>query len=319
MSNFKVVLTDNGFTDVETERSLLEAEGAQLVVAQCKTPEEVIEIARDADALLVQWAPITAHVCGALTRCKAIVRYGIGVDNVDLAAAKTHGIPVCNVPDYGVNEVADHAMSLALALARQLPFVDKRLRGGEWKTTPVSSMPAFRESTFASAGFGRIGRAVLERARGFGFRLAAFDPFVDESTMAGAGVEKLSLDELFSQADILTLHLPLSDETRHTVDSNRLKTMKSHAILVNTARGALIDTRALAQALNDKTIASAGLDVYEEEPLAPDHPILKCENALLTSHVAWFSDSSGPLLQRLAAQEIVRALRGESLRSVVNR
>ncbi len=317
MNSFTVVITDHGFANIECETRIIEAAGGTLEVAQCKTPEEVIEAAREADALLVQWAPVTAKVIEALENCKIIVRYGIGVDNVDLVAAKAKGIPVCNVPDYGIDEVADHAVSLAVSLARQLVPIDKRFRSGIWKMAPVSPMPAFREMTFATAGFGRIGRAVLERARGFKFKLAAYDPFVEAGEMAELGVAKLSLDELFAQSDILSLHLPLTDETQHIVNAARLEQMKSHAILVNTARGALIDTLALASALREKVIGYAGLDVYEDEPLQKDHPLLACQNALLTSHVAWYSESSVPLLQRLAAEEVVRGVQNEPLRNQV--
>lgn len=161
----KTVITDHGFSSIETERRLLNEAGCELVVAQCKTPDDVITAASDADALLVQWAPITAEVLNALQRCKVLVRYGIGVDNVDLEAAKARGIAVCNVPDYCIDEVADHAVSLALSLARQLPQINRRVRGGTWKITPDQPMPAFRDMTFATAGFGRIAREVLARAR----------------------------------------------------------------------------------------------------------------------------------------------------------
>ena len=317
----RVVITDHGYPHVETERELVEAAGGELVVAQCKTPAEVIAAAADADALLVQWAPITAEVIAALRRCRLIVRYGIGVDGVDLAAAKAKGIAVCNVPDYGVDEVADHAIALALALARQLPMIDRRVRQdpAAWTNLPPRPMPALREMTFATAGFGRIGRAVLRRAKAFGFRLAAWDPYVGDEDFGAAGVARLSEDELFQQADVLSLHIPLMAQTRHFVRARRLGQMKPTAVLVNTARGGLVDTFALADALRVGVIAAAGLDVFEPEPLPADHPIRGCENALLTSHVAWYSDSSVPRLQRLAAEEIARGLRGEPLRCQVNR
>ena len=317
MNSFNVVITHHGFPNIEQEKRVIETAGGNVMEVHGESPDELIAATREADALLVQHSPITAEVIDALNNCKIIVRYGIGVDNVDLDAAKAKGIPVCNVPDYGVDEVADHAVSLALTLGRQLPQIDLRLRGGEWKITPISPMPAFREMTFATAGFGRIGRAVLARASGFKFKLAAYDPFVDADTMAEVGVTKLSLDELFAQADILSLHLPLSPETQHLVNAARLQEMKSHAILVNTARGALIDTVALANALQERVVAYAGLDVFEEEPLNQDHPLLSCQNALLTSHVAWFSESSVPLLQRLAAEEVVRGIQNEPLKNQI--
>lgn len=308
-----VVYTDHGFPDVATEQALIEAAGGTLAVAQCRTPEDVIAATADADALIVQWAPITAEVIAALDRCRVIVRLGIGVDNVDLAAARERGIPVCNVPDYCLDEVADHTLALALSLARQLPHIDRRVRAGTWRITPDAPMPAFRAMTFATVGLGRIARAVLERARAFGFRLAAHDPLVSDDTFRQAGIDRLDLDALFAEADIVSLHCPLTAETRNLVDAERLRHMKPTAILVNTARGGLIDTVALAEALEAGTVAGTGLDVFEAEPLPDDHPLRTCPNALLTSHVSWYSEQSVPMLQRKGAEEVVRALRGEPL------
>ena len=318
MSQPTVLITDHGFPNLQHEEAVLGEAGFKLAVAQCKTSDEVIAAAADADALLVQWAPVNAAVIAALARCKVIVRYGIGVDNVDLAAAKARGIPVCNVPDYGVSEVAEHAVSLALALARQLPQIDARVRSGTWKMVPDRPMHSLRELTFATAGFGRIARTAHAMMAGFGCSQIACDPFVGADAMKAAGVGKVEVEELFAKADILSLHLPLTAETRHFANSARLATMKKNAILVNTARGPLIDTVALARALHDGTIAGAGIDVFEPEPLPPDHPLRTAPRALLTSHVAWYSESSIPRLQRLAAEEVVRALLGEPLRNRVN-
>ena len=315
----RVLVTDHGFPNLRHEETTLAAAGAELVVAQCKTAEEVIAAGRDADALLVQWAPITAAVANALTRCKVLVRYGIGVDNVDLVATKARGIAVCNVPDYGIHEVAEHAVSLALALARQLPMIDRRLRIGIWKIVPDKPMPALRETTFATAGFGRIARTAHEMMRGFGGKRIAYDPYVSAEAMTAAGVEKVDLEQLFTRADILSLHLPATTETKHFVNAARLAQMKKNAIVVNTARGPLIDTVALASALQSGVIAAAGIDVYEKEPVEKDNPLFACPNALLTSHVAWYSESSIPRLQQLAAEEIVRGLRGEPLKNQVNK
>ena len=200
-----------------------------------------------------------------------------------------------------------------LSLARQLVRIDRRVRAGTWRITPDAPMPAFRAMTFATVGFGRIARAVLERAGAFGFRLAAYDPLVPEEVFQRAGVERLGLDALVAGADIVSLHCPLTTETRHLVDAERLRQMKPTAVLVNTARGGLVDTVALAEALADGTVAAAGLDVFETEPLPEDHPLRLCPNALLTSHVSWYSEQSVPRLQRKAAEEVVRALNGEPL------
>ena len=319
MSKFRVVITDHGFPNLKHEEDVIGAAGGELVVAQCKTAAEVIEAARDADALLVQWAPVDASVIAELTQCKVIVRYGIGVDNVDLGAAKDRDIPVCNIPDYGVHEVAEHAVSLGLALARQLPMIDARLRVGIWKITPDRPMPSLSEMTFATAGFGRIARAAHTMMSGFGGKRIAYDPFVPAEDMEKVGVRKVQIDELFTHADILSLHLPLTEETKHLVNTERLAAMKKTAIVVNTARGPLIDTVALAEALESGEIAGAGIDVFEEEPLSNEHPLRMAKHALLTSHVAWYSESSIPRLQQLAAEEVVRGLKGEKLKNQVNK
>ena len=311
-----ILITDYGFKNVEVERGIVERAGFVLRTAQCRTPAEVIAAAQDADAVIVQWAPIDASVIAALpSRVRVVVRYGIGVDNIDLDAAAARGLPVCNVPDYCVDEVADHSLALALSLARQLPQTHARTLAGEWKITPPAPMPAFRDMTFVCAGFGRIARLVLGRARAFGFKLAAYDPFVKPEVFAAEGVSQLSLEELFGAADILSLHLPLSPATRHFVNASRLRAMKATSVVVNSSRGGLIDTEALARALIAGELAGAGVDVFETEPLPAGHPLRAAPNIVLTSHTAWFSEASVPRLQRLAAEEAVRALRGEPLKN----
>ncbi len=309
----KVVITDHGYKSIEIEQALVRGAGGTIEVGNGLAPGALRALMREADALLVQWMKIDAGTMAELKRCRVIVRYGIGVDNLDLAAAKAHGIPVCNVPDYGIDEVADHAVSLAVALGRQLPQIDRRTRDGIWKILPVAPLPAFREMTFATAGFGRIARATLERARGFRFKLAAYDPFVPAAAFAAAGVRQLTAAELFAEADVLSLHLPATEATRHFVNAGRLRRMKPTAILVNSARGPLVDEAALAIALKEGVIAGAGLDVFEQEPLGADSALRTAPNTLLTSHVAWYSEKSVPTLQQKAGEEVARALRGEPL------
>lgn len=314
----RVVVTDYGFPTLDPERGVLEPLGVEVVACQCQTVGDVIAAAQDADALLVQWAPVTAEVIAALPdRCRVVVRYGIGTDNVDLGAAAARGLVVCNVPDYCIDEVADHTLALALATARQIPQIDARVRAGTWKITPDAPMPAFRASTFGLVGLGRIARAVADRARAFGFRLAAYDPYADASAFADAGAEPLPLGQLLAESDLLSLHAPLTDATRHLLRAETLATMKPTARIVNTSRGGLIDTVALADALARGVVAGAALDVFEAEPLPDGHPLRSAPNALLTSHVAWFSQQSLPALQRLAAEEAARVLRGEPPRNPV--
>lgn len=314
----KIVYTDNGFGNTDIESGIVEAAGGELMVEQCKTEDDIIAASRDADALLVQWAPVSARVIDQLDRCRLIVRIGIGVDNVDLRAARNRGIDVCNVPDYCTDEVADHTLALALALVRQVGQTDARTRSGQWRITPDRPIASLSEQTFVTIGFGRIARAVLDRARGFRFNLGAVDPFVSDDEFNQSSVRRLSIDEAFREADVLSLHCGLSEETHHLVDEARIATMKSSAIVVNTSRGGLVDAAAVSQALSAGTIAGAGLDVYEKEPLPDDSPLRSCPNILLTSHIAWYSTDSIIRLRELAAREIVRFMNGDSLLHIVN-
>ena len=311
----KFVITDHDFPTIAAEHEIIQKSDGVLAAFQCKTEEEVIAAARDADALLVQWAPITRDVIQNLPACKVIVRYGIGTDNIDLDAARSRGIMVCNVPDYCVDEVADHTFALAMSLTRQLSAIDHRVRQGVWKIIPPRPMFASRRMTFVTIGYGRIARAVLERARACKFHLAACDPYLPVNAGFPKDIRRLEMNEALETADIVSLHAPLSKDTHHLMNAAALSKMKVTSMLLNTARGGLVDTIALAGALIRGQIAGAALDVFEQEPLEEHHPLRECENALLTSHVGWYSEMSLPELQRRAAEEAVRALRGEPLQN----
>lgn len=311
----KVLLTDYGFSTIDYERNILSMPEIELVEAQCKTEEEVIALGEDAHALLVQWAPVTRKVISQLKNCELIVRYGIGVDNIDLQAAKEYHIPVANVPDYCIEEVATHTLALALALQRRLVSTDRRIRDGVWKIIPPGAVRPASETTFIVMGFGRIARSVAAQARALGFRVAAYDPFVSDDVMAEAGVRTVSLEEALTEGDILSLHMPLSNDTRHLFNANAFARMKNSAILLNTSRGGLIHTTDLAQALNEGTIGGAGIDVFETEPLDENHPLRFSPNTILTSHTAWYSERSIPLLQKLAVDEVYRGMTGQPLKN----
>lgn len=312
-----VVITDFGFPDVSVEESMLADIDCDVVAAHCTNEDEVLKLSEMADAILVQWAPVTKKVIDNLKKCKIIVRYGIGVDNVDLNAAKEKGIPVCNVPDYCIGEVADHSVALAIALGRQLMTTDRLVRSGIWKITPPLAMPPFREMVFATMGYGRIATEVLKRAGVFGFRTAFYDPFISPEGVQNNDLRFLTQTQLFEQADIISLHLPLNKDTYHMINEKTLQMMKPGAILVNTARGGLADAAALAVALKQGRIGGAGLDVFEQEPLPVQHPLMQCENVILTSHTAWYSSLSVPALQRMATEEVVRCFTGQPLKSRV--
>jgi D-3-phosphoglycerate dehydrogenase len=313
----KVVITDYGFPSVSIERQIIEAAGGELAAFHCKNESDVIAATADADAVIVQWAPITREVIQLLRKCKVIVRYGIGIDNIDLEAARSREIAVCNVPNYCIDEVADHTLALALSLSRQLPAIDRQVRQGVWKIVPPRPMPASRQMNFVTIGCGRIARAVLGRAKECKFALATYDPYLPPGSELSGGIRRLDMDEALSMADILSLHLPLTADTRHLINAATLSKMKPTSILVNTARGGLVDTIALAAALQNGQIAGAGIDVFEHEPLGDDHPLKQCANALLTSHVSWYSELSVPELQRLAAEEAARAICGGQLENRV--
>lgn len=313
----KFVITDYGFPTITIEREIIETAGGQLATFQCKTEEEVIAATKEADAILVQWAPLTHAVLQQLPHCKVIVRYGIGIDNIDLDAARSRGIMVCNVPDYCIDEVADHTFALAMSMARQLPALDPLVRQGVWKIVPPRPMPASRQMIFVAIGYGRIARAVLDRARACKFHLATCDPYLPAGTKLPPDVQILDIDQALKTGDIVSLHLPLTEATRHLINGEGLSKMKPTSLLINTSRGGLVNTVELAAALSRDQIAGAALDVFEQEPLDAAHPLMKCTNALLTSHVSWYSELSQPQLQRMAADEAVRAIKDEAVRNRV--
>jgi len=318
MSNYLVAVTDSGFPDLEQEKSILQPLGFAFAEGQCRTASEVAALCRDADAVLTQWAPLTAEAIESFEKCRVIVRYGIGVDNVDLEAAKRKNIPVVNVPDYAIQEVADHTLSLMLAIVRKIPQVVQRVRDGIWEISPCRPIVGLQDKTIGLAGFGNIAKAVLKRAAGFGLKAIAYDPYVDESAMAEWGVEKVDWETLLARSDILSVHMPLTPATKRMLNAEAFGKMKPTSFLVNTSRGGTVDTEALIDSLRDGKIAGAAVDVLEQEPIAPDSPLLKMDNCLVTSHCAWYSESSLLRLQEYAALEIKRLFSGERLLHVVN-
>jgi D-3-phosphoglycerate dehydrogenase len=314
-----VAILDCNFPSTEAEERIVTAAGARLIRGQCATEDEVIALARDADGLIVQYAPITRRVLGELRRCRVVARYGIGVDNVDVPAATERGVWVTNVPGFCAIELAEHALAMVLAFARRLKRLDRSVRAGTWETIGLMR-PTRRltELTLGLVGFGRVGREVAARARAFGLTVIATAPRTTAEEMAAHGVQKASLDELLVRSDFVSLHLPLTPETRHLIDARRLAMMKPTAFLINTSRGAIVDEPALVAALQAGRLAGAGLDVLEREPPAPDNPLLAMENVIITPHAAYYSDDSLAYLQSAVAEEVARVLRGERPRSPVN-
>jgi D-3-phosphoglycerate dehydrogenase len=313
----KVVVVGKSWRLFDEAIQIIEAAGGTVEHLDSVDPDEIAGFSHDADAIMTVLSPIPASVVQKLEHCRVIVRVGVGYDSVDVEAARSRGIPVCNVPDYCTDEVADHTMALALSLIRAIPFLDKSVRVETWKPILPYPIHSFENLTFGVVGFGRIGRAVIQRARAFEHRLAACDPYVDEEVFSEEGVARMDIDTITGCADILSLHCPLTPETNKLFDASRISKMKSGAILINTARGAVVDNLALAEALATNRLAAAGIDVFEEEPLPPGHPLLACTNAILSPHYAWHSQESERRLHRRAAEEVARSLRGEPLRCPV--
>lgn len=315
---FVVAVTDYVFASLEPEQRVLAPLDVELRPAQCKSEEEIIALARGADAVLNCYAKMTARVIESLERCKIIARYGIGVDNVDLAAATRAKIVVTNVPDYCIDEVSDHALALLLALERQIAAADRAVKGGAWEVVAHGGVRRLRGQTLGLVGFGKIAMAVAAKARAFGLRVLAHDPYLDTATIAGRGAESVDFDGLLAQSDVVSIHVPLSTETRNLIGARELGHMKPSAFLINTSRGGIVDEHALAEALKAGRIAGAALDVLLVEPPPADHPLRGLPNVILTPHLAFYSRESVIELQTKAAEEVARALKGEPPRSPVN-
>jgi D-3-phosphoglycerate dehydrogenase len=320
-----ILIADYDFGDVNIERGIIEGAGFQLVAAQCKTEDEVIEQGRDADGILAQYANIGARAINAFTRCRVIARYGTGVDIVDVDAATKRGIQVTNVPnDWCADEVADHAVTLWLAAARKICQYDSAVRRGEWRWQTGQPIGRLRGRVFGLLSFGSIARGIAERARPFGVEIWAHDPFVDQSEIQRQKVRPVSFDELVEGSDYLVIQSPLTPETHHLFNEKTLRRMKKTAILINTARGPIVEDAALHQALKEGWIAGAAVDDIEEEPAKQRNwravnPLFKLSNVIITPHAAYYSEESVGTVRRVAAEEAVRVLSGQPALSPVNK
>jgi len=293
--------------------------GARLEVRRCPDEDELIAFCAGAEVVIATAARITARVIGRLAGCRLIIRTGTGYDTIDLRAAGAAGIPVANVPGFSTDDVADHTMALLLACVRKIAWLDRRVRLGDW--TPDGAMPVRRLAgrTLGLVGFGAIGRAVAARAAGFGLSVIYHDPLYQPVADAPAARACASLDELLAEADIVSLHVPLTDATRGLIAQPQLERMKRDAVLINTARGGLVVEEDLARVLAAGRIAGAGLDVLAAEPPQPNSPLVTMENVVITPHAAAYTEDALADLRTRVIDEVVRALRGEPLRHVVNR
>jgi D-3-phosphoglycerate dehydrogenase / 2-oxoglutarate reductase len=313
MSMLKVVVSDSTFPSLDLQRGVIEAAGFELREAQpkCLNEDDVIARCADADALLVQWAPITRRVLKALPNLKGVVRYGVGVDNIDLEAARELRIGVANIPTYCLEEVSNHAMAMMLSLARRIPQDHAGIVQGEWGVGPYLPIPAFLDMTLGLVSFGAIARRVARKAKAFGFHIVAADPFVDESVFAQEGVDRVDMETLFKTADIISLHCPLVPSTTHLIRRETIATMKPGALIINTSRGPVIREADLVEALATGKVLAAGLDVFEREPLPADSPLRAMRNVLLTSHAASVSLRAVEALQVKAAESARDFLEGK--------
>jgi D-3-phosphoglycerate dehydrogenase len=314
----KVVVTDYTFPALAQEDAAAKTAGAEFAGHQCKSAEDVAAAVAGADVVVVQFAPFGPAAAAAVKPGATVIRYGVGYNNIDLAACAKHGLKVGYVPDYCADEVADHTAAAALTLLRKLMPMDASVRQGEWAAVKIAKpMKPFNKTNFGFFGLGNIGRAVHARLSGFGFQFLAADPGLTEVQALELGVRKVTPEVLLREADIISLHAPATKETTEYFNAARLKTMQPHAMLVNSARGQLINESDLAEALTQGTIAGAALDVFHIEPLPMDNPLRAAPNLLLTPHAAWYSEAAIYQLQLLVANDITRALAGQGPRKPV--
>jgi D-3-phosphoglycerate dehydrogenase / 2-oxoglutarate reductase len=313
----KVLVTDHVFENLDTEREVLLSSGAEPFLSPGTSEQELIEAARDCEAMLVCYAKVPESVIAAAAEggCRIISRYGVGYDNIDIAAATAHNLLVTYVPDYCLDEVADHAIALMLALARGVFTAGLSVRDGGW-TVPHGRVHRLQGRRLALIGLGGVGRRVAERARAFGIEVVGFDPYLEE--WPPYAERAASFAEAVAEADFVSLHVPLTDESRHLVDAESIAGMRRAPILVNTARGGLVDMDAAAAALDSGRLAGVGLDVTDIEPPPTDHPLRTHPRAVLTPHMAFYSVEAQADLQRRAADEVARAFRGEPPARPVN-
>lgn len=320
MAKFKVLVTDYVWPNLDPEKGVLEPMGAEVVASPSGDATTLAGLATDADAILTCFAKVPRSVIEAASGCRIVARYGIGVDNIDLAACNERGIVVTNVPAYCLDEVSDHALAHLLALARKLRQYDAAIRGGRWDVQVGKPIHRIRGQKLGLIGIGKIGSMLAAKARALGMDILAYDPFLGPEQVRERGAEQVDFPTLLARSDFISIHAPLSaqDGTAGMFSDREFAAMKPSAFLINTARGGIIDDQALYRALRDGVIAGAGIDVLPTEPPPKDSPLLAMENLILTPHAAFYSEESLIDLQVQAAQEVARVLSGERPLSVVN-
>jgi len=306
-----IAITDSPFPSLDPAKKVLARLDPEYRMAKSPAAEEILAVARDADAILVTYAKLPGELLRQLTRCKAIGRFGLGVDNIDLLAAKALGIAVNYVPDYCLREVSDHAMALLLALARKVTLANTLVQSGRWEVPPLVPLRRLEGQVFGLIGFGNIPRTLAPKARAFGLKVLAHDPYVADEALRAAGVEGVSFDDLLARSDFISVHAPLLPTTRGLMNAAAFAKMKKGACLINTARGPLVDEAALAAALDSGHLGGAALDVVTTEPLSKESPLLGRDNVILTPHTAFYSVEALEELQSKCASDVARVLSGE--------
>ena len=310
MGKTLVAVADSPFPNLNPAEAVLSELDAEMVLADEPTEEGILKVAAQADGLMVTYGQITADVIKGLKKCKVIGRFGLGVDNIDIEAATKAGIAVVYVPDYCIDEVSDHAMAMLLNLARKVSFSNSLVQAGRWEMPAVTPLSRLRGRTLGLAGLGQIPRAVAPKAQSFGLKVIAFDPYVDKEVAKALDVELVDLDTLLESSNYVSVHVPMMPETEKMFDADAFKKMKPDALLVNTARGPLVDTDALAEALDAGEIGGAALDVMPVEPPGTDHPLLGRDNVILTPHTGFYSIEALEELQTKTARGVVDVLQG---------
>ena len=321
MTNAKIVITDCNHADIDEEKAVFEAAGIPYRLCQSKTEDDVIANCRGAVAVCNQRAPFTEKVFAALPELKMVVRYGDGVDNVDLEAATRHGVQVCNVPDYGTSEVANHALALMLTLTRKICQANDQVKAGRWNYAEMAPIHHLSNMTVGVIGLGRIGLAFAKRVHALGCKIIGFDIFTDhvKGDPDFAFIELTSEDDVISRSDVLSLHCSLNAQDVGMMNAATFAKMKKGAFFINVTRGGLVDENALADALKAGHLAGAGIDVTVREPLEPDSALRSSPNIIITPHMAWYSVQAESNLKTRCAEEAVRGVRGEKPHCPVNK